>query len=182
MKIPYLAFRCDQLPLHALLISACAMGLTFVASQAFGATPVGLWYAEGGAAEVQVFPCADEFCGRVVGLRSPLGEDGCELRDDKNPDSALRNRAIIGLLVLTGLKPADDQTAWVRLAPLSAAQTHEIQVAVNKEVASINPAGTAATQVDRGEIGGCEIHLARYPASNERESKWYSCKRQVDLP
>jgi len=70
MKIPYLAFRCDQLLLQALLISACAMGLTFVASQAFGASPVGLWYAEGGAAEVQVFACGDDFCGKVVWLRS----------------------------------------------------------------------------------------------------------------
>jgi uncharacterized protein (DUF2147 family) len=113
MKILVLPLRCDRLSLRALLIAACGMGLNFIASKAFAASPVGLWYAEGGAAEVQVFPCADEFCGRVVWLRSPLGEDGCELRDDKNPDSALRNRAIIGLLVLTGLKPADDdQAAW----------------------------------------------------------------------
>ena|SRR5215472_7264280 len=113
MKIPGLAFRCDQLPLRALLISACAMGLAFVASQAFGATPVGLWFAEGGAAEVQIFLCGDDFCGKVVWLRSPLGEDGCELRDDNNPDSTLRRRAIVGLVVLTGLKPEDDdQGAW----------------------------------------------------------------------
>ena len=113
MKILVLALRCDRLPLRALFIAACGMGLTFIASKTLAASPVGLWYAEGGAAEVQVFPCADEFCGRVIGLRSPLGEDGCELRDDKNPDSALRNRAIIGLLVLTGLKPIDDdQAAW----------------------------------------------------------------------
>ena len=113
MKILVLALRVHRLPLRALFIAACGMGLTLFASKAFAASPVGLWYAEGGAAEVQVFPCADEFCGRVVWLRSPLGEDGCELRDDKNPDSALRNRAIIGLLVLTGLKPIDDdQAAW----------------------------------------------------------------------
>jgi uncharacterized protein (DUF2147 family) len=113
MTIPFLAVRCNRFPLRAVLIAACGMGLIFVASRAFGATPVGLWYAEGGAAEVQVFPCADEFCGKVVWLRSPLGEDGCELRDDNNPDSTLRGRAIIGLLVLTGLKPVDDvQAAW----------------------------------------------------------------------
>src|SRR5262245_3312895 len=113
MKIPHLALRCDRLPLQALLISACAMGLTFVASQAFAATPVGLWYAEGGAAKVQVFLCGDDFCGKVVWLRSPLGEDGCELRDNNNPDSTLRSRAIVGLVVLTGLKPEDDdQGAW----------------------------------------------------------------------
>ena len=113
MKILVLALRCDRLPLRALFIAACGMGLTFIASKTLAASPVGLWYAEGGAAEVQVFPCADEFCGRVVWLRSPLGEDGCELRDDKNPDSTLRGRPIVGLVVLTGLKPVfADQVEW----------------------------------------------------------------------
>ena len=113
MEISFFALRCDRFSSRALLIAACGMCLTLFASKALGASPVGLWYAEGGAAEVQVFPCADEFCGKVVWLRSPLGEDGCELRDDKNPDSILRSRAIIGLVVLTGLKPVDDdQAAW----------------------------------------------------------------------
>lgn len=113
MKIPFLGLRCNRLLIQALLIAACGMGFTFFASQGFGATPVGLWYAEGGAAEVQVFPCGDEFCGKVVWLRSPLGDDGCELRDDNNPDSTLHSRAIIGLVVLTGLKPVDDdRAAW----------------------------------------------------------------------
>jgi len=113
MRIPLLTFRCHQLSLQALLIAAWVMGLIFVASKAFAATPVGLWFAEGGAAQVQVFPCGDEFCGKVVWLRSPLGEDGCELRDSNNPDSTLRSRTIIGLLVLTGLKPEDeDRGAW----------------------------------------------------------------------
>ncbi len=113
MEIPFFALRCDRFSSRALLIAACGMCLTLFASKAFGASPLGLWYAEGGAAEVQVCRCADALCGKVVWLRSPLGEDGCEVRDDKNPDSTLRSRAIIGLVVLTGLKPLDDdQAAW----------------------------------------------------------------------
>jgi hypothetical protein len=88
----------------ASVIVACGLCLSFLASRAFAASPVGLWYAEGGAAEVQIFQCADALCGKVVWLRSPLGDDGCELRDDKNPDATLRARAIVGLLALTGLK------------------------------------------------------------------------------
>src|ERR1700745_1480404 len=67
------------------------------------AEPVGQWYAEGGAAGVEITPCADALCGRVVWLHSPLDEDGCELRDKNNPDPALRNRPVVGLQILGGL-------------------------------------------------------------------------------
>jgi uncharacterized protein (DUF2147 family) len=73
----------------------------------FAASPVGLWYAEGGAAEVEIRLCSDGLCGRVVWLRSPIGDNGCELRDDKNPDPAARGKTIIGLVVLHGLKQLD---------------------------------------------------------------------------
>jgi len=53
---------------------------------ALAASPVGLWYAEGGAAEVEIRPCSDGLCGKIVWLRSPIGDDGSELRDEKNPD------------------------------------------------------------------------------------------------
>ena len=66
-----------------------------------------------GLRKCKSFRAPRSLCGKVVWLRSPLGENGCELRDDKNPDLTLRSRAIIGLVVLTGLKPLDDdQAAW----------------------------------------------------------------------
>lgn len=113
MELPFVSLRGNRFLFRGLLMVACGMCLNLFASKAFGASPVGLWYAEGGAAQVQIFQCADALCGKVVWLRSPLGEDGCELRDDKNPDLALHSRAIIGIVVLTGLKPVDDdQAAW----------------------------------------------------------------------
>jgi len=76
------------------------------------ATPVGLWYAEGGAAQVAIAPCGGELCGRVVWLRSPLDEAGCDLRDRNNPDPTLRDRKLMGLDILHGLKPRHDGT-WI---------------------------------------------------------------------
>jgi hypothetical protein len=74
VELPFVPLRGNRSLFPGLLIAAaCGMCLTFFGSQAFGASPVGLWYAEGGAAEVQVFPCAGEFCGKVVWLRSPVG-------------------------------------------------------------------------------------------------------------
>ena len=63
--------------------SGAALGLAIaclaLTCSAWAATPVGLWYAEGGAAQVAIEPCGETLCGRVVWLRSPLDEDGCEL-------------------------------------------------------------------------------------------------------
>jgi len=75
----------------------------------FAATPVGLWYAEGGAAQVEIRACGDALCGRIVWLRSPLDETGCELRDRRNGTASLRDRPLLGLEVLQGLKPSDTQ-------------------------------------------------------------------------
>ncbi len=98
------------------LSASATLGLTVVAlafpARVAAATPVGLWYAEGGAAQVAIEPCGDELCGRVMWLRSPLDEDGCDLRDRHNPESALRKRKVTGLEILRGLKPRPDGT-WV---------------------------------------------------------------------
>jgi uncharacterized protein (DUF2147 family) len=83
-----------------------------LARTVFAAGPVGVWYAEGGAARVQIDPCADALCGRVVWLRSPFDENGCDQRDGRNPDPALRDRPLVGLEVLTGLQASGDGGGW----------------------------------------------------------------------
>jgi uncharacterized protein (DUF2147 family) len=92
----------------AALLGAIALA---VPDASAAATPVGLWYAEGGAARVAIEPCGNELCGRVVWLRSPLDEDGCALRDRHNHDPTLRDRFIIGLQILDGLRSRPD-TSW----------------------------------------------------------------------
>ena len=88
-----------------------AVGVLFGGSHsvAAAASPVGLWYAEAGAAEVEIRPCSDGLCGKVVWLRSPIGDDGCALHDDKNPDPSARARQIVGLEILHGLKQVDKE-------------------------------------------------------------------------
>src|SRR6267378_1210669 len=105
--------RCRRFGFLTLFVAFCGMSLALSIPSAFAASPVGLWYAEGGAAEVQIVPCSAALCGKVVWLHSPLGEDGCELRDENNPDLNDRNRPIVGLEVLRGLKQADDEgSVW----------------------------------------------------------------------
>jgi uncharacterized protein (DUF2147 family) len=80
----------------------------------FAATPIGLWYAEGGAAQVEISQCGNTLCGRVVWLRSPLEKNGCTLQDHNNPDTTLRNRPVLGLEVLQGLTlDSGNESEWV---------------------------------------------------------------------
>jgi uncharacterized protein (DUF2147 family) len=101
----YTGARALRVERRGKLLFAVAVLIGAFQGVAFAASPVGLWYAEGGAAEVEIFPCSDGLCGRVAWLRSPIGDDGCELRDGKNPDPMARGKTIIGLVVLHGLKP-----------------------------------------------------------------------------
>jgi uncharacterized protein (DUF2147 family) len=84
----------------------------FLSHPARAGTPVGLWYAEGGAAQVELTRCGHALCGRVAWLRSPFDEDGCEQRDRHNPDPALRERPVIGMEILSGLQASVDDRTW----------------------------------------------------------------------
>ncbi len=101
-----------RVPRRTLAVGAAAATMTVLtwsmfttapargASRAAAASPVGRWYAEGGAAQVEIVPCDNDLCGRVVWLRSPFDDDGCTLRDRNNPNPALRGRSVLGLELL----------------------------------------------------------------------------------
>jgi uncharacterized protein (DUF2147 family) len=75
--------------------------------------PTGVWWADGGAAQVEIVHCDDALCGKVVWLRSPFDLSGCPLRDEKNPNPALRGRGVLGLELLNGLRRlAGDAEEW----------------------------------------------------------------------
>jgi len=113
----------------AMLVLAYGLAL---GSRASAATPVGVWYAEGGAAKVAIEPCGEELCGRVVWLRSPYDEDGCDLRDRRNPDPTLRGRKVEGLEILQGLTRRPDGT-WAngRIYDPASGSTYTCQLALD---------------------------------------------------
>lgn len=77
-------------------------------------TPVGLWLTQEGDAHVRVSSCGQGLCGQIVWLSEPNDERGKPKLDDKNPDPALRDRAVIGLKILDGFHPdPEDPSRWV---------------------------------------------------------------------
>ena len=70
---------------------------------------VGKWKLEDGSAIVEVYKQGDVFNGKIVWLQHPTEADGSPAVDDKNPDSKLRSRKLIGLNMLSGLKEGDGE-------------------------------------------------------------------------
>lgn len=66
--------------------------------------PTGIWYDDTGQGAVEILPCGDRLCGRIVWLQETLSQNGQPLTDELNPDPRLRNRPICGLQVIGDLK------------------------------------------------------------------------------
>ena len=69
---------------------------------------LGKWLTAGEKSVVEIYKCGDEYCGKIIWLKEPLDKDGKEKLDDKNPDESKRNRKIVGLQILSGLKYKGD--------------------------------------------------------------------------
>lgn len=64
----------------------------------------GVWIDDTGDGAIEIAPCGDSICGRIVWLRSPMDKAGRPLTDGYNPESANRKRPICGLPVIGDLK------------------------------------------------------------------------------
>jgi uncharacterized protein (DUF2147 family) len=90
-------------------IVTAAAALLFSASLA-SAAPFGLWLLPKGKGQVRVAECGGELCATIVSLKKPNDKQGRPKVDRKNPDPAKRSRPVVGLSLLTGMKPEGE--AW----------------------------------------------------------------------
>jgi uncharacterized protein (DUF2147 family) len=78
--------------------------------------PTGLWIDHTGRGAVEITPCADALCGRIVWLQQPNDKTGQLLRDEKNEDRAKRAQPICGLQIIGGVKLQSDgswDNGWI---------------------------------------------------------------------
>jgi len=76
----------------------------------------GVWLDDTGEGAIEIAPCAEAMCGRVVWLKSPLDKSGKPLIDGNNPDARQRSRPICGLPIIGGLKRQRDgswDAGWI---------------------------------------------------------------------
>ena len=78
-------------------------------ASAFAQDVVGKWKLDDGSAIVEVYRQGDAFNGKIVWLAEPTEKDGTPAKDLNNPDKSLRNRQLIGLNMLSGLKKSGNE-------------------------------------------------------------------------
>ena len=69
---------------------------------------VGVWLTDGGKSKVEIYKKGDEYYGKIVWLKTPNYEDGTPKIDKNNPEDELKNRPILGMLLLTDFEFDDD--------------------------------------------------------------------------
>ena len=78
----------------------------FVSTAAHAISPAGVWLSADGRVKVRVTECQGALCGRVIWLKEPNDpQTGAPRTDKLNPDASKRDRRMIGLNVVQGLKP-----------------------------------------------------------------------------
>jgi uncharacterized protein (DUF2147 family) len=101
------------------LLAGTAAALLAAATPVAGASapdPTGTWHTEKQLAQVRIAKCAEDLCGTIVALKDPIDPaTGKPQTDTENEDTTKRNRPVMGLQVVTAMKPAGANTWSARL-------------------------------------------------------------------
>ena len=98
---------------------------------------VGKWRLEDGSAIVEVYKQGDVFNGKIVWLQNPTEADGSPAVDDKNPDSKLRSRKLIGLNMLSGLKEGEGEYSGGSIYDPGNGKTYNCSMKVEGDVLKV---------------------------------------------
>ena len=85
-----------------------AGGRSAAADGALAGDVTGRWATPGVSAIVELSPCAADrstLCGTIRWLWDAVDDKGRPRLDSRNTDAALRSRPLLGLAILSGLKP-----------------------------------------------------------------------------
>ena len=97
-------------------VMAFATAIGALAVPANAQTPgkvAGIWYDSAGEGAIEVAPCGNRMCGRIVWLKKQINDEGKPLHDKHNPNASMQSRPICGLQVLRDLQPLTDGS-WGR--------------------------------------------------------------------
>src|SRR5204863_9544992 len=93
-------------PCFALTTAFAAFALILIWIEPALADPTGLWIDKDGWT-IRIQPCGADLCAVIATVKPPLDPATGQPRMDKNnSDSSKRNRPLIGVEVLSGMRPA----------------------------------------------------------------------------
>jgi uncharacterized protein (DUF2147 family) len=97
--------------LRTATIAAALLGLSL--GSGLAADPLGTWRTEEGKATVRIAACGPALCGTIISLKEANDPDTGKPKTDKNnADAGLRNRPMIGVLIVLGMKPSGTANKW----------------------------------------------------------------------
>jgi uncharacterized protein (DUF2147 family) len=73
---------------------------------------LGKWINEDASARFEFFKTGNTYNAKIIWLANPKNENGGLKLDKNNPDKKLRNRPILGLVMLTGLQFSANNSMW----------------------------------------------------------------------
>ena len=95
-----------------LLGALLALGSAAFAAVGSNNGALGTWATEGGKSHVEIAPCGEKLCGRIIWLKEPMDDDGMPKHDANNPDTQLQTRPIIGLPLLANFIAGTEANVW----------------------------------------------------------------------
>jgi uncharacterized protein (DUF2147 family) len=96
--------------LRTATIAAALLGVSL--GTGLAADPMGTWRTEEGKATVRIAACGPALCGTIISLKEANDDAGKPKTDKNNADSGLRNRPMIGVLVVLDMKPGGTANKW----------------------------------------------------------------------
>jgi uncharacterized protein (DUF2147 family) len=69
---------------------------------------VGTWLTPEQDSKITIEPCGDAYCGHISWLKAPLDDKGQPKVDINNKKDELKSRPILGMPMISGLKPNAD--------------------------------------------------------------------------
>lgn len=76
---------------------------------------VGIWLSASGQGQVQIYKEGDRYFGKIFWMKEPNGPKGNPKIDANNPDPSLRNKPLLGSMVLRNFSFHNDEWTGGRI-------------------------------------------------------------------
>lgn len=76
---------------------------------------VGIWLSSNGQGKIQIYKEGDQYFGKLYWMKEPNGPKGNPKLDVNNPDPSLRNKPLLGSVILKHFKYDDGEWSGGRI-------------------------------------------------------------------
>ena len=90
--------------MRSLILFIATFSSMFGLAQNKGDLIVGKWITDNGDSQIEFYQKEGKYYGKIIWLKEPLKPDGTAKTDIKNPNPAMRNSSIMGLVIVSELE------------------------------------------------------------------------------